>query len=315
MRTSPSSLSASTAGSSFPDAAFAFTVHSIFPRAANLRPSDGAYLLSLVSDSAKAHPRGAVVPEARFDEWELFPGDAGSCDGSLIRFAGNRRDAPVVLLPRSRVPPADEGPSCRKRTGAATPSAAERASFLRPAAVAVEALRAERGAEPSLAELFGTAVPEGNGFAARFVRAALELEAAAAALSVPLLLGAARSLAGFGPGLTPAGDDFLCGWLAGQRSRAADDLSLDDFLDAWGRSAFGTDGLAGRTNDISAAFLADAVEGRFGAALVAFADAAIGTAAGDAIEHAVAVLGSLGHSSGTDAAAGFLFAYRLEIGG
>ncbi|HCM28199.1 MAG TPA: hypothetical protein DIC34_16970 [Treponema sp.] len=339
MRTLPCSLIASVAGSSFPAYPFSFTVHSVFPRAANLRPSGGGFLLSLVSDAAKAHPHSSVVPSARFEDWGLLPGDPGCFDGEVIRFGagrgGGRAAAPEITLPRSRRPADDESPS-RGRP---------RAESLRAAADAVEALRAERRAEPSLAELFAAAPPAGNGFSARFVRAARELERAEAARSVPLFLAAARKLAGFGPGLTPAGDDFLCGWFAGQRARAADRPGSAAFLDECGAAAFGagalgaaalgtaepgadalsagahgTGGLAERTNDISAAFLADAAGGRFGSALVAFADAVIADAAiaarsADEIANSVAVLGDLGHSSGTDAAAGFLFAYREEIGG
>ena len=314
MRTLPCSLIASVAGSSFPAYPFSFTVHSVFPRAANLRPSGGGFLLSLVSDAAKAHPHSSVVPSARFEDWGLLPGDPGCFDGEVIRFGagrgGGRAAAPEITLPRSRRPADDESPS-RGRP---------RAESLRAAADAVEALRAERRAEPSLAELFAAAPPAGNGFSARFVRAARELERAEAARSVPLFLAAARKLAGFGPGLTPAGDDFLCGWFAGQRARAADRPGSAAFLDECGAAALGAGGLAERTNDISAAFLADAAGGRFGSALVAFADAVIADAAiaarsADEIANSVAVLGDLGHSSGTDAAAGFLFAYREEIGG
>jgi hypothetical protein len=307
-------------------AAFDFTVHSIFPRAANLRPSDGGFLLSLVSDPVKAHPRSAVVADARFEDWGLRPGDRGRFDGDAIRFASGGVAAPLLSLSRSRNLPASERPS-RPETARPSSRGSAGASFsLRAAASAIEALRAERAAAPSLAELFGGAAPPADGFAARFVKNALELDHALSARSVPLFLASARGLAGFGPGLTPAGDDFLCGFMAALRSRAAEDENLESFLDRVGAAALGKGGLTERTNDISAAFLADAVEGRFGAALVVFANAALGCealridgAAGGrnsyCLEKTVADLGALGHSSGTDAAAGFLFAYRKEIGG
>ncbi|MCX7025443.1 MAG: DUF2877 domain-containing protein [Spirochaetes bacterium] len=274
----------------------------------NLRPSGGSLLLSLVSEAATTHPRAAVVPGARFDDWGLEPGDAGRFDGSAVCFAGA---APVVTLPRSRVLSREEAPL---RSVVEPFPASARLGPLRAASAAVAALRSERHSEPSLPALLGADVPAGEGFPARFVRAARALETAVSARCVLIFLDAALGLAGFGPGLTPAGDDFLCGYFAGLRSRATDDADLDAFLNGWRAAALESDaGLLGRTNDISAGFLADAVEGRFGAALVSFADAALG-ATGE-MDNTVAVLGDLGHGSGMDAAAGFLFAYRNEIGG
>jgi hypothetical protein len=264
VRTSPSSLAVSSAGSAFPAQEFGFAVHSVFARAANLRRDDG-FLLSLVSEAAKAHPRAALVPLARFDLWGLRPGDAGRFDGTTLSFASASAAAPDLVLPPSRTPPARERPRRPARPEA-----------LRAAAAAVAELRAERRAEPSLAALLAGDPPEGTGFSARFVRGALKLEKAAAALSVPLFLDAALSLAGFGPGLTPSGDDFLCGWFAGQRSRATLRPGLEAFLEACAAAALTEGALAGRTNDISAAFLAEAAAGRFGTALVAFACSPIG---------------------------------------
>jgi hypothetical protein len=139
------------------------------------------------------------------------------------------------------------------------------------------------------------------------------LEAAVACQSVSQTVEAFRGLVGLGPGLTPAGDDFLCGYLAGLRSQATGDPSLARFVMALETAFREAPDLLAATNDISAAFLAEAFEGRFGAALVAFAEAALGLTG--ELDEAVAVLGALGHSSGTDAAAGFLFAFRQEIGG
>jgi hypothetical protein len=153
--------------------------------------------------------------------------------------------------------------------------------------------------------------------AARFVRSAWELEAADLRGDAEVLAAAARGLIGLGAGLTPAGDDFLCGWLAARfAERSAAPFTLGDAL-------------LERTTEVSAAFLREAARGRFATALVDFSDAALVRgryAAADvadgpddsaraAVRRAAELLFSLGHGSGTDAALGFLFAYRSEIGG
>jgi hypothetical protein len=281
-------LDARTAGSSFPTEAFGFTVHSVFSRALNLRPAGGGALLSLVADAMKAHPRAAVA-ESQFDRWGLVPGCRGRFDGRTLCFDGG----PAVVLPESRTPPAAEA----VRTA---PSGLHRRRTLWTAAALVLKASEERG---------GPVLP---GFESRLAAGAAVLETAVAQRSVPLALEAWSGLLGLGPGLTPAADDFLCGSWAGLASLAAQDAGLSAFLARF-RDEFAVSGLLAATNDISAAFVAEAVAGRFGAALVAFAEAALGLTGG--LDEAVADLAALGASSGLDAARGFLFAFRQELGG
>ena len=122
-------------------------------------------------------------------------------------------------------------------------------------------------------------------------------------VSSPLVGDVARStgrkaalLLGLGPGLTPSGDDALCGVLL-----ALDALGAHDT-----RAALATEVRAAApsaTTPLSAAFLAAAAEGQGSAALLDFI-AALVAAELDALPATIAALGRVGHTSGWDALAG-----------
>lgn len=119
--------------------------------------------------------------------------------------------------------------------------------------------------------------------------------AATSARDVTGCLAAALPLLGLGPGLTPAGDDCLVGWLAGAWTASAEGRGL---VGAMGRRllALATD----RTGPLSHAFLAAAVTGAAAEPLRGFA-----LAPDDA---RLADLLALGATSGADLLAGYLLA-------
>lgn len=129
--------------------------------------------------------------------------------------------------------------------------------------------------------------------------------------SAVLLLGAAMLetsfdrgaavLVGAGEGLTPAGDDFLAGWLASRWIEGSARGAGDQLIP-----------LLGRTNEISAALLAAAAEGQFSRGLVDLASSL--TAGSPTVEAALDALGNLGHSSGLDAAAGLVAGLEQGLG-
>jgi hypothetical protein len=111
------------------------------------------------------------------------------------------------------------------------------------------------------------------------------------------------SLAGLGPGLTPAGDDFLAGVLLALAEQRQQDAELGEIADLLLETA------APRTHEISAAYLKTAHDGEAHerwhgllGALAAGDTAAIGEAA-----HGVA---QVGETSGADMLAGFLTAMQ-----
>jgi Protein of unknown function (DUF2877) len=107
------------------------------------------------------------------------------------------------------------------------------------------------------------------------------------------------SLIGLGPGLTPAGDDFVGGAMIALRAFGNDArrVALADRIAAWALPL-----AQARTSRISRAHLECAAAGEGHEALHAFLD---GFGAED-----LARLARIGHSSGLDAAAGALLALR-----
>lgn len=109
-------------------------------------------------------------------------------------------------------------------------------------------------------------------------------------------------LLGLGPGLTPSGDDVLCGALialhaVGQSATAA---KLADAV----RVATGD-----RTSPLSAAFLDAAADGMGSEALHTLI-AAVLSGDSDAISDLASILGRIGHTSGWDAMAGAVLALK-----
>lgn len=132
----------------------------------------------------------------------------------------------------------------------------------------------------------------------RWLRARLDSDAdAAGAPPVDLL--------GLGPGLTPSGDDALCGVM----------LALDAIASpraAGAQSQLAAAVLresAAATTALSAQFLAAAIEGQGSALLHAFIAALIGGET-ERLAAMLAELARVGHSSGLDAAAGVIVVLR-----
>lgn len=140
---------------------------------------------------------------------------------------------------------------------------------------------------------------------ATLMRRADTLRRAVADGDVAAVLGAGGALVGLGPGLTPAGDDFLTGLLA---LCAPTGLRLHDWLPVLaqvverGRS---------RTTDVSAATLVEAVRGRLSDVVADLLEALTGTGPGPLAAATTSVLG-IGRTSGTDIVSGLRAGLRLE---
>ena len=150
-------------------------------------------------------------------------------------------------------------------------------------------------------------------FAPRFVAAArksarfLEAGDARSAAEASLLL------VGFGQGLTPTGDDFLCGFALAAWIRslypagtpgALPSAVVQSWLDGVIHEAVGP---PAKTSEVSLQFLGLARSRLFSRSLVAFARSCVPLSPDKVFADALAVLGCLGHSSGLDSATGFLF--------
>jgi len=112
------------------------------------------------------------------------------------------------------------------------------------------------------------------------------------------------ALIGLGPGLTPAGDDFVGGAMIALR--AGGEAELADQVAAWALPLAET-----RTGRISRAHLACAARGEGHEALHALLAAPEGSTR---FEESLARLARIGHTSGLDAAAGALLALAARRG-
>lgn len=151
------------------------------------------------------------------------------------------------------------------------------------------------GLLPTAGALLAGDVPPSDPLARTAAPALARLYAATWARNEADCLAAARPLLGLGPGLTPAGDDCLVGWLAGAWTAGAAGRRLVE--------AMGPDLLAAATHltsRLSTAFLAAAVNGEAAEPLHGFVLAPT--------EARLAGLLALGATSGADLLAGYLLA-------
>ena len=116
------------------------------------------------------------------------------------------------------------------------------------------------------------------------------------------LFSAAASLAGLGGGLTPAGDDFLCGLMLGIRSTMPAPSALCSIV---------ANTAAPLTTSLSAAFLHSAARGEVNAVWLEFL-CELGRAPAEAqLKSLVRNVTAVGYSSGADMLAGYLWLCRV----
>jgi hypothetical protein len=127
----------------------------------------------------------------------------------------------------------------------------------------------------------------------------------AKAESLPALVSAASRLAGLGPGFTPAGDDFLLGVMYALWSTLP-------APQAGAISASLAQTAAPRTTRVSAAWLRAGALGQAGNSWHGLVAGLLGDD-GPAIESAISRLARVGHTSGSDALAGYLLGLRAGL--
>ena len=132
---------------------------------------------------------------------------------------------------------------------------------------------------------------------------ALDLARATRMLSPEQAALAAGRLIGRGPGLTPAGDDVIAGFLGALWSAIGGDPTRGAFVAALG-AAVGR--MAQATGEISQAYLRQAVVGSLAQPLADLRRRIGAGAPAPAIESAMAKALGVGHTSGEDGALGLL---------
>lgn len=300
-------------------------IHSVFRGALNLRIDGFDLLAALTGPKSVSLPCAiALRGEADFLTWGLERGDfvslsssrlvLGSPPEAVVDLEGavreRRRELPFLGKPGSAYSLCLEA---LDRTQADKECELRMSSLTRAARGTSGAEVEARGAAPGAARsCLGRKLEE----AARDLgAAALALDAAElvpgagpGSFSTGALAEATASLVGLGQGLTPSGDDFLCGFLAATRAtRCAKQDSLRGALSE------AVEARLASTNEVSASMLRCAMRGYFPSSLVGTAEA-IGSGDGEGAARYLSVVCSLGHSSGADMATGFLYGLGILTG-
>ncbi len=271
-------IAAAWRGCLMPGGSWAAPLAGVHPGVLSVRHPDGA-LVSLVGDVARAEARALV----------LDPGDLSG----LLRWA--RRAKPAPALSYAEGESATLGPfsidlsACR--TWDPRPALARAAEELRRAEWRRPGAAGE--VQAALAGLLQRRLPPESVFRAGAFRDAFRSRLEDAD-------DCPWSLAGFGPGTTPAGDDFLAGCLLARRL----------WPGAGGGAPRVPPACFPRTTAAGQALLRAADQGAFPAHLAALGPAlAAACADGDygGLEAAAERFFAHGATSGTDALAGFLF--------
>jgi hypothetical protein len=282
----------------------ALRVQSVFPATLNLEVEGTDWLVALSGPAGAIHPHAVALERpVDFRTWGLAVGDPADLIGGSLRLRSQAGDVVVDLSQAQR-------PSSRPLPVVLLLRGAHRACVTRLAEIQQEtgcdlnidalwhddrALTALGGGLRSAALALGSAAQ----VFARTPRHAFATEAALARLNQ-----AVAALVGLGAGLTPTGDDFLCGFLTAVR---ASDPGLMEDQEALVKALnAAVEGELPRTTQISAFLLRCAARNFWSLPLVDLAEALAGEREPDALR-ALEELCALGHSSGADITTGFLF--------
>jgi hypothetical protein len=283
---------AATLGSEVPRGEFPVRVHSVFRAALNLSAPHGG-LLTVLSAEADDSPRGVRLASVEdFSALGLRAGDRGVFTVDEI----------ALDRPAGRAPLRVDCAAARRLSAPQAPPLARDDASWSAGVARLAALQERAATDLRIAPLFTLAQPSGA-MGERLTQAALDLGRSVQTGCLDAMRHAAARLVGLGQGLTPAGDDFLCGFLAAGWCRRAAGLARAHFLESFAEVVRE---LLGQTTEISASFLSDAIGGRISPPLSALAEACRG-APGRDLDAALRRLAAIGHSSGLDAATGFFY--------
>ncbi len=247
----------------------------------------------------------AIPPAADWPAAGLHPGMAAGCDGAALTFPeGTRftfRDAarwrPTPPPPGWQSIYLSRGVDALRSRLAAHPPRNGLWPLLLPLAVPASGPRLGTAA---CSPLLRAAVP-----GIHALEVWLGESMAGGGGAPPFLPSAVRALVGLGPGLTPSGDDFLCGAMIALHSLGWGFLArrLAAQVIDWGQHL---------THAISLAHL-DCAGGGEGSAPLHDVIAALGTPDVPGLAASLTALDTIGHTSGWDALAGLLAVSRVHL--
>jgi hypothetical protein len=293
-------LNALSAGVEAPTMCFSGVIHSIFQHACNISLESDA-LLTLVSSEKGNLSQGIRLrtpPEFTFLNLVRL-GQPFACRGGILRISGSELSVDLrtarlwhIDLKRLRV-------DLRQRDTA------------RAWAVAWLELEKHRRGNGISAMLAAIPVPRQSpvtspkiwALVERAVQTVSALIAATRTFQVDEAITAIRPLIGLGLGLTPSGDDFIVGYLAGLWSTAGSDSSRLRFISSLG--AWLSQAAAG-TNAISCTYIQSAVNGNVSEPIATLAQRFGQAESLDSVREATRIALQVGNTSGTDGVLGLL---------
>ncbi|MBI9093683.1 MAG: DUF2877 domain-containing protein [Sphaerochaeta sp.] len=278
-------------------------VHSVFHSALNLLDEKGM-LYTLVMHKGQVHPSSALVcfsdPCAGFDECAFTQAHVGKFkEGSLFFDCGIW----VSCKGAQRVHPSEESPPKLVTL---------KSSYLRKQMEILSSIQKEKQTALTMDALFAPACGKPSLSTLVSSHAKL-LKESVQTKNVDMAKRGIEGLLGLGPGSTPSGDDFLCGFFLAmhmcQYSSYGQDLqsyfsSITRILSDLIRKPLPI------TTDVSIQLLGLASEGLFSQPLIAMAKSFSSSVADRSSWEALA---TYGHSSGLDAGLGFLFAFSVLL--
>ncbi|MBH0189925.1 MAG: DUF2877 domain-containing protein [Nitrospira sp.] len=280
-------LFALSAGIEAPTKRFSGIVHSVFERACNIGLETGA-LLTLVSSEKPNLPNGLrIETPARF----AFPdfvhvGEPAACREGTVRFTHSVLSIDLwtatcwhIDLSGLRIDLHRPDQTAAWKVAWHTLRHYQRGDTIAGIIAAMAQAEGAFGTIPALLE----------------ATKSLHAEKACAAIG-PLI--------GLGPGLTPAGDDFLVGYLAGLWSTARLDTARQQFLTSVG---MWLSEAASQTTVISQASIQSAVRGHASEPIARLAQLLDRADNIDEVRAETQAALQVGHSSGTDGVTGLLF--------
>jgi hypothetical protein len=298
-------LTALSAGHTVPLENWVGRVHSVFRRACNLSLASGA-LVTLLARELGDIPQGIRLetwPGFTFAGVRLRAGQEVVCRAGVIRVKGT----PLHIDLRSARVWRDD-------------MAAIQVNMADPWAqtawgIAWQELLARRppGGLATLVAWFNTvpshpaSPPHTSPLARRAYPAMRALLSATRRLELEAAAPAVGSLLGLGPGLTPSGDDFLVGFVAGLWSTTGQETRRRAFVSGLGTLLAGG---AQRTTDVSASYLEHAAEGRVSIVLVSLVRALGRECQAQRVRQSTQNALHVGSTSGADGVMGLLIGLK-----
>jgi hypothetical protein len=287
-------LHALSVGIEAPNTCFTGVVHSVFPHACNIRiDRDG--LLTLVTQDKPNLPQGIrlATPSGFSFRQHVQMGQPVACRAGILRVGGSELTVDLRTARRWHLDLGRLGLDLHRP---------DHAQAWTVAWLEWEALRPPGGISV-LTDVHASA----SAFVTRLhLKASTTVPAildATRASDVGVAAASLRSLIGLGPGLTPSGDDFVVGYLAGLRSAAGHELLRWKFLTAIGDSLSDA---ASRAGTISRAYLLAGARGHFSEPISMLARQLSEATDMDSLRAATRGALQIGHTSGADGVLGFL---------